>query len=271
MSNSRKRTQAPKPAWGTAPERIKWLVETKFEGNRSAMAKAIGFSHTIVGRVAAGTEPGRRFLEAVTKHLHVNAAWLERGEGQPFPDDHADEDRGIPVANVPLPGPPMSYQPLLEGWLVVPEVVPSPSVYWLALQREQAVVAQPSTGFRGGDLLLMETDPAKFPEESDLFGDLCVVRGGEGGSQLRLATVEHRGGGFDDEAPHIEADYHDVVKTPQTVVENVYRHFPNGDVQHFQHRRLPGRGEGAAVEPFVPTIRYTDIVSVWLRILRRRG
>ena len=271
MSNTPKRAQAPKPAWATASERIKWLVETKFKGNRSALAKAIGFSHTIVGRVAAGATPGRRLLEAVVRHLYVNPVWLERGEGQPLPDGHADGERRLPVATAARPGPPLSHQHLLEGWLLVPEVVPSPSVYWLALQGDQPIVAQPSTGFRGGDLLLMETDPAKFPKESSLIGDVCVVRGGEGGSRLRLATLDRRGGGFDDEDPHIEADYHDAVKTPGMVVENVYRHFPNGQVQHFQTSRPPGRGAGPAAEPLIPTVRYTDIVAVWLRILRRRG
>src|SRR4051794_34824800 len=98
------KTRKVEPAWETASERIKWLVETRFDDNRSAMAMAIGFSHAIVGRVVAGTKPGRRFLEAVVRQLHVNPAWLERGEGQPFSEDGSG-DRGIPMTNMLLPGP----------------------------------------------------------------------------------------------------------------------------------------------------------------------
>jgi hypothetical protein len=270
MSKSRDKQKAPNPAWGTAAARIKWLVEARFGGNRSALAKAVGFSHTIVGRVVAGAKPGRHLLDAVVTRLGVDRDWLDSGEGQPFPPERADGDRGIPVAKSPLPGPPLSHQPLLEGWIVVPEIVPSPTLYWLALKRGQPIVAKSSSGFRAGDLLLMETDPAKFPREADLFGDLCVVQAGGGGSVLRLATVEYRGwGGPDDEPAHIEADYHDAAKADQTVIEHVYRHYPNGDIRHSQNRRPPGRGEAPAAEPSAPTIRYTDIVSVWRRILRR--
>lgn len=269
MSKTRKFERAAEPAWGTASERIKWLVETRFDDNRSAMAKAIGFSHAIVGRVVAGTKPGRRFLEAVVRQLHVNPTWLEWGEGQPF-SEVGSADRGIPVSNMLLSGPPAAHQSVVLEWLTVPEVVPSPSAYWLALKSSQPIVRRPASGFRTDDHLLMETDPAKFPKETALYEDLCVVRGGAGGSALRLATVEHRGGvGFDDEDPHIEADYHAATNVDQTVVENVYRHLPNGDVRHVQHRRLPGRGEGLGIETFPPVIRYADIVSVWLKILRR--
>ena len=272
MSKSRKQERSTAPHWGTAPERIKWLVETRFNGNRSAMAKAIGFSHAIVGRVVAGAQPGRRLLEAVAKQLHVNAAWLERGEGQPFPHDQVEENRGIPMTNVLLPGPPSAHQDMITGgWVTVPEIVASPSVYWLALQSTQSVVMKPSSGFRTGDHLLMETDPARFPKEDRLIGDVCVVRDGAGGAQLKLAAIEYRSASAETGDSRLEADYFDAADPDQTVVEDVYRRFPDGLVQHFQRslKQEARRYAMRVMDPLLPVIRYTDIVSVWLKILRR--
>jgi hypothetical protein len=273
MSKPRKADRVTEPAWGTASERIKWLVERKFDGNRSALAKAIGFSHAIVGRVVAGTKPGRRFLEAVVRHLHVNPSWMEHGEGQPFSEVGGD-DRGIPVTNVLLPGPPAAHQSMVLEWLAVSEVVQSPSVYWLVLKSSQPVAKGPSSGFRTGDQLLMETDPTKFPKESELSNDLCVVRGGTGDTDLKLATITHYKASVDDGPARLEADYHDTAKRgseDQTVVESVYRHHPNGDIEHFQRRytRVPDRGDRLGMEPGLPLIRYSDIIAVWRKLLRR--
>jgi hypothetical protein len=270
VTHSRRKGARPNPEWGTVHSRIAWLVRTKFADSRTALAKAIGFSHTIVAEVVRGRVPGPRLRDAIVARLHVDRAWLETGAGQPFAGD-SGEVLGVPVTNVPLPGPPLAHRGMLTGRITVPEVVSSPTVYWLVLQSNQPVVRHPGAGFRVGDQLLMESDPAKFPGEADLFGDLCVVRGGAGGSELRLATVEYRGAGFDDDGPRLEADYHDAIKPDEAVVEDVYRHYPGGEVQYLQRRRthVPGRGTGPGIEPFPPVVRYGDIVSVWRKILRR--
>src|SRR5262249_48887045 len=107
MSTSRK--HVANPAWATISKRVEWLVSARLGGKKSAMAKAIGFSHTIVAKVIDGkVEPGPRLKDAIISKLHVNPVWLETGEGQPFPD--SDVDRGIPVTNVLLPGSPLSNQ-----------------------------------------------------------------------------------------------------------------------------------------------------------------
>jgi hypothetical protein len=273
MSKSRRTGSAPNPEWATIHSRVAWLVRTRFKNSRSALAKAIGFSHTIVAEVAKDRVPGPRLIDAIVTRLHVDRAWLEHGEGSPFArHDEALTGRGIPMTNVLLPGPPSAHREMITGgWVTVPEIVASPSVYWLALQSTQPVVKKSSSEFRTGDHLLMETDPAKFPKEDRLWGEVCVVRDGAGGSQLKLAAIEYRSASEDTGDPRLEADYFDAADPDQTVVEDVYRRFPDGLVQHFQ-RRLKQEGRRSAMrvmDPLLPVIRYTDIVSVWLKILRR--
>src|SRR4051812_9308103 len=101
MSPSHKRPAGRNPEWTTVNGRVRWLVKTRFAGNRSAMAKAIGFSHTVIANVVNGKAPGRRLLEAIAARLGVDAVWLREGEGQPFRREaDAGTVRGIPVTNV---------------------------------------------------------------------------------------------------------------------------------------------------------------------------
>ena len=54
--------------WSSAGGRTRWLLEKLWDGNRSAMAKSIGLSHTVINKVALGDrEPGKAFLTALSK------------------------------------------------------------------------------------------------------------------------------------------------------------------------------------------------------------
>lgn len=269
MSNSRKGTAGQKPEWATVNGRVRWLVTTRFGGNRSGMAKAIGFSHTVIANIVNGKAPGRRLLEAIATRLGVDLVWLQGGEGQPFRrESGAGAGRGIPVTDVLLPGPPLDNQALITGdWVDVPEVVASPTVYWLALKSSQPIARQPSSGFRVGDHLLMETDPAKFPPETSFHQRLCLVRAVAAGGELRLATVTHFPASMDDGPTRLEAEFPEPVRSNSGVVERVYRHEADGEVRYYE-RRI-GRPATRWTEPDLPIIRYSDIVSVWLTLLRR--
>ena len=69
---------------GTTTLRVRWLVETRFRGNRSAFAAAIGLTHSAVARVFKDRAPGRKMLEAIVANLQVSSEWLISGLGQPF-------------------------------------------------------------------------------------------------------------------------------------------------------------------------------------------
>src|SRR5687768_10761114 len=112
--------------WGTVTARMRWLLESKYGGSRSAMAKATGVSLTGVIKVVTGQQtPGRRLLETILKNTDVSPAWLLSGEGPRF------RGGAIPVATKCLPSPPVETMDTAG----VPDLSDTyaPSRYWLRL------------------------------------------------------------------------------------------------------------------------------------------
>ena len=75
---------APGPE-ATLGDRVTWLLDHVWNGNRSEMARAIGVTHSVLTKVAAGQQnPGRRLLDAVASHPKISPAWLLTGQGEPL-------------------------------------------------------------------------------------------------------------------------------------------------------------------------------------------
>jgi hypothetical protein len=271
----------PVPAkdWSSPAGRLRWLLETRFRGNATAFAEMIGFSHTIIGKVARGQSPGRRLLEAVARNLPVSPTWLLTGGGQPFlvAPDVGGGRPGLPVSQVVLPGPPLEHQDLLTGdWVDATPVPLGPSQYWLELVQSQPILRDKTRGFRVGDRILMETDRTRFPRKATLYDHLCVVRLADRMPSPVLAAVNYHLSGEEPEE-NIEADPFDSEPDPsQLVREEVYVHLPNGEVRHEQRRLRSARFWNQerlvpmdSSEPDLPSIQYHDIVAVWLQLIRR--
>jgi hypothetical protein len=270
-------TDHSRPDWGTAGARVRWLVDHRFRGNRSAFASAVGVSHTAVNNVVTAIrEPGRKLLTAISLALHVEPSWLEDGEGQPFAEAAHLAAHGLPASRVVLPGPPLEHQELLsENRVEFGEDLFAPSRYWLILAPDQPLLREPSRGFLRGDMLLMETNRAKFPRVEKLGEHLCVVRLGRKVVTHELASVTY----FDEEG--IEDGPTCLVAEPfkghpahePLVREEVYRHYPGGEVEYrrreFRVRASGGRRAAVEAPPGPRVIQYADIVAVWMRIIHR--
>jgi hypothetical protein len=281
MPAGRKPKKLPKDSanGATAAERVCWLLKTRFKGNRRALAEGAGVSHSSIVNVANGQQPGRRLMESITANLKINPAWLLNGEGEPSAEPL--KQPGIPIARKLLPGAPADFPDLLLGdWIDDAATLFTPMQYWLLLTTDQPILRDPIRGFRAGDLLLLETDRLKFPRESHLSNHLCVVRFDESGTEThKLGVVSFIPGSIEDGPQRLEMDCYELDPDPSsTVVEQVYRHFPGGRIDHLTRplRSVPFRGQERYVspdrleiEPALPKIRYADIVSVWLQHLRR--
>jgi transcriptional regulator with XRE-family HTH domain len=271
-----------RPDWSSRAARVRWLIDTRFKGNRSRFAEAIGLSHTAVNKVAAGgQEPGLKLLTAIREALRVSPAWLLDGEGQPFRDPSDLDSQGVPMTEVLLPGPPLEHMDQVTGGLVqFADRLFTPTQYWLRLTSDQPLVRKRHLGFRAGDRLLMETDRVKFPREEKLFSRLCVVRFPDEGGRLRLAAVTHYDADPDTGPAHLEADpfEHDTDEA-NLITEVAYRHHPSGEITRHERQFLPKQVRGRTVavpldemtnlEPQLPAVRYTDVVAVWLNVLHR--
>jgi hypothetical protein len=267
------------PDWSSKSARVRWLLDTRFQGNRSAFAKAVGFSHTIVARVVGGQDPGQRLMTAIVERLGVNSDWLMIGVGQPFAKPVDAAQAGLPLVRVPLPGHPMDHQNVWEG--LVPDPVGPMTVasrYWLELAPGQPLVESGTPGFLPGDRLLMETDRARFTRNQDLDNRLCVIRTRTDG-KIRLGKVEYVPAGDVDDPERLEVEYFKATPDASDAVqEHAYRHHPDGRIE-FKFRTLH-RGHVGGREKLVPAwqledhfgglrVELTDIVAVWLDILFR--
>ena len=126
---SKKKEESPSRSgegWDAA-ERVKWLLHDRWQGNRSAMAKAIQMSVTGLIKVVTGQQPpGRQLLAAIVRNAEVNAAWLLTGNGPPY------TAAALPVADRVLPGPPREHRDLLIDEKVEDlGTLYSPTRYWL--------------------------------------------------------------------------------------------------------------------------------------------
>jgi len=269
--------------WKSAQDRVRWLLENRFQGNRSAFAEMIGFSHTIIGKVVAGQAPGRKLLAAIAEKMRVNSEWLLTGKGQPYGEAPDSAGRpGLPVCEALLPGPPLEHQELITGgWLHIPDQLHAASQYWLRLTSSQPIVRDPLRGFRAGDHLLLETDRERFPRQKKLFNDLCVVRAPTTTPSLKLGVVTHHDADVENGPDRLEVDTFDLAPDPaQMVTKRVYRHYPGGEVtyeeqplqiQQTRHGRRAGPISEMSLAPALPVIRYADIIAVWTNILHRPG
>lgn len=276
-------TQSKRPNvdWSTPAARVAWILEQQFNGNRSAFAEAIGFSHTIISRVAAGQAPGRRLLSAIAERLRANPTWLLTGTGQPFSEPvDASGHAVLPETDVLLPGPPLEYQHLLtKRSLILSEDLFSATQYWLRLKSTEPLVEQATFGFCAGDQLLFETDPRNFPREKQLGGQLCIVRFPHEVPELRLAAVTYCAADSDTGPERLEVNTFSFQDVPpnRLVREIAYRHYPNGTIRQEERflQLIPFRNAERAVPlddcspPRRPEIQYANIVAVWLYILRR--
>ena len=267
------------PEWVTPSSRLAWLVATKFGGNRSAFATAVGVSHTIVGKVCGGQPPGRKLLTAVSQRLGVDAGWLLTGLGQPFPHDAvAPLSNELPVATRPLPGHPSNYPGwIAEAALDIPYIPFNPGMYWLVLQADQPIVRNRIYGFRLGDRLLMLADPAAFPGPSHLRWRLCAVKVG-GSDEPILVTVTYYPAELEDGPERLEAELFTPPVDPLQPREEVYVHLSGGRVEHYTRllRSVPFRGQNRLAPDDNPTsrwnpveIQYREIVGVWSGVLHR--
>lgn len=172
----------PKPGLSSTPsERVVWLLATLWGGNRSEMARAIGCSHTVLTKIAAGLQsPGTRLLSAIAQHPKINPAWLLSGDGEPLLQERADtptEGWPLPISRQLLPGAPDEFRSMLSG-----ETFPIAGAffretrYWFQVQRGEPVLRDSSLKLDVGDLLLLDANTANLEATNFSQPRLCAIK-----------------------------------------------------------------------------------------------
>jgi transcriptional regulator with XRE-family HTH domain len=269
--------------WDSPGKRVIWVLNNKFMGNRSTMARRLGFSPSTLSRVVSGEKPpGRRLLTAIVEQLRVDSKWLLTGEGEPLVKSIEFGGLGgvAPVSNRLLPGAPQDHRELLTPDSFDPLMVLGPSQYWYRLTRRDPIVKGSGRGFQSGDLILLETDPNRFPESSSILELLCVITlMVDGQSIQRLAALTYHAGSSEEDPERLEADTFDLGINRPIVKEYVVQETQDRDLRVFRRDMYLHSYRGRQVltpldQGDYPVtarhiITYNDIVSYWTGILYR--
>jgi hypothetical protein len=148
-------------------KRFLFLLNTRWGGNRAAMARDIGCSHAAISQVANGKRmAGSRLLKLAAAHPVVNQDWLFTGAGEPLLEPQSAIPTvgcHLPVVTTPLLGPPSQYKTFLTGLTFpVAGAWASDSRYWLELAFGHPVTTAEDSRVVDNDLWLIETDTRTF-------------------------------------------------------------------------------------------------------------
>lgn len=179
-------------------ERFKAFIDHAYQGIQSALAGKVGISQPAISRVASGEQlPSGKLLLALSRHTDLNLVWLFTGQGSMLLSGQGPATPVgrlvVPIADLPLPGPPDEHRDLLSGELIAGcGVTFKPTQYWLRVRPDDPITGVGDQKVRPGDLILLETDRGRFPEPSRIADELWVVRlTVQGQHQNRLAQVSH--------------------------------------------------------------------------------
>ncbi len=153
----------------TPGDRVRWLLEVIFAGNRSQMAAVVGCTSSYITKIAQKSQnPGSDVLEGLAKDKRINSQWLISGLGDPLRGDQGQSRGGgwpIPILNSLLTEPLTQPSALgATGFWPVGGHEYAVTRYFYRLQIEDRLIYRPQASLQTGDMLLLETDPNYLKE-----------------------------------------------------------------------------------------------------------
>jgi len=187
MGKRPKRSVADQEQLAAIGARIQHVINLKFGSGQRPLAEATGISQPTWSRVIAGRQaPSWKVLVALME-LGVNTEWVLTDRGQPFFQESPEHRAGQPhflVAKAILPGQPQQHRMhLLHLDLHLDELTRSASRYWLQIQPRDPIADAPDEDIRGGDLVLLETDPDYW------MVNLCRLKDEIGAFRVRVGEA----------------------------------------------------------------------------------
>lgn len=177
----------------TVRDRVIWLLNSLWGGNRSAMAGELGFSHAAIVKIVQGErEPGRGMLASVASHPKVNPKWLMEGTGEPLLDKQSQLSTAVwarPISRDLLSAAPGEVEKLSASD-TFQLGVEGPSYFYRCAGNEP-IALDDNERVAPDDLFLMVPVPQEAREDPRFFdGRVCAVRRTTGnGSTLLLARI----------------------------------------------------------------------------------
>ena len=174
-------------------ERVVWLLNNVWRGNRSAMAADLGFSHAAIVKLVQGErEPGRGMLAALASHPKVNPTWLMEGTGEPLLDKQSQWSAAVwarPISRDLIAAVPSEVEKLLASDRF--QLGVNGPGYFYCCAGNEPISLDENEKVLPDDLFLMVPVPQEAREDPRfLDGRICAVRRSTGtGSTLLLARI----------------------------------------------------------------------------------
>ena len=121
----------------TINQRIAWLIDEKYDRNRSKFAREIGITPAYAAQIYSGERiPSDRTISDISRECGVNRVWLETGVGDPFQTKDKREELKAVFADV-LSGRQSEKNAFIEAVAQLPDdVFPVLVKSWIAAAEE---------------------------------------------------------------------------------------------------------------------------------------
>jgi len=168
-------------------DRVSLLLDRIWDGNRSAMARDVGCSHTALANIASGRrKPGRELLRRIAAHDRVSPEWLFSGIGEPLREAAksvvAAGSQALPVFAGSLPSAVSAGH--CSGWVDVPRSQWGEKRFCYRLSKGEVIAHNPAEAFRAGDLLVFESDAAVWTKNVVFLNErMSAIRMPVGGAE----------------------------------------------------------------------------------------
>jgi len=176
-------------------ERVRWLLEDYWKGNRKKCADDIGVNPTYISRVATETNnPGTDLLEKFAEKPFINTRWLLTGHGTPYlsADQQFPTSWTLPVVGELPNGQIRQPSSLLARHHKEIDVANySISRCWTQLTISDELAHRGDFGFLVGDYILWETDP-EYWRELSIFERRPAVVINKKTNQPEIKVLEYR-------------------------------------------------------------------------------
>jgi len=269
----------------TAADRVTWLLNQIWNGNKSEMARAIGVTHSVITKVAAGQQQaGRRLMAAIASHPKVNPAWLMTGQGEPLlasSQESPSDGWPVPIFGQLILGPPDQNRDLSSGEsFPLPGSLYRQSRYWLRVAPGDSIVKHPTARIRPYDLLLIETDPRWWQSVETFDERICAVQL-DPALRAQLGYVTWRSPSADEPEELLAELFDKQVERSKLIVNHrlrrldattdvAYDPFAMKVIKEAQGEKIVKKVSQIALAPVTDEISLSQVKAVCVLILRRQ-
>jgi transcriptional regulator with XRE-family HTH domain len=194
-------------------ERVRWLIDDYWKGNRKKCAEDVGVNPTYISRICTETNnPGTDLLEKLADKPFINTRWLLSGNGTPYlsVDQQLPTSWMLPVLSE-LPIGPIRQTSflLIRSQKEIDASNYSISRCWTQLTAADQLAYRGDLGFQVGDYILWETDPVYWKDMS-IFQRRPTIIADKKTCQPKISILEYQEP--EDDEPYLSC--HDLVRPP---------------------------------------------------------